>query len=83
MKDGFCTSGTSPTSDQDQADFTLTVDAGSIFLLVPRSESAHDWVEQNIERGNGFQPWWPTVVVEHRYIANIVRGIQNDGLVVR
>jgi hypothetical protein len=32
---------------------------------------------------NGFQPYRPTVVVEHRYLTDIVAGIQNDGLAVQ
>ena len=82
MIDAFCTSGTSPTQTEIQPDFSVTVDAGSIFLLVPRTESAHDWIEQNIGRDNGFQPWWPTVVIEHRYVVDIMVGIRNDGLVI-
>jgi len=56
---------------------------GSIFLLCPQNENAVAWVDAHIGCDNGFQPYWPTVVVEHRYIADIVQGIQNDGLAVR
>ncbi len=62
-------------------DFTVQ-NEGTIFLLYPHTPAAHDWVEQNIGRENGFQPYWPTVLVEHRYIREIVAGIQNDGLEV-
>ena len=79
MKDAFCTSGTSPT--EIQPDFTILID-GSISVLAPRSVSAHAWIADNISK-EGFQPWWPTVVIEHRYIANILEGIQADGLAVR
>jgi hypothetical protein len=34
------------------------------------------------DAAGSFQPYWPTVVVEHRYIVGIVEGIQNDGLAV-
>ena len=54
---------------------------GSLFLLRPLSDAGRAWVEENIGQGNGHQPYWPTVVVEHRYIADIVAGIQGDGLV--
>jgi hypothetical protein len=81
MKDAYCTSGTSPGSTRNQPDFTILVD-GSIALLTPVSKSAHDWVEQNIGRDNGLQPWWPTVVIEHRYVADILEGVRNDGLVI-
>ncbi len=56
---------------------------GSLFLLCPRTDVAREWVEQNIGRDNGFQPYWPTVVVEHRYVADIVEGASETGLEVR
>ena len=55
---------------------------GSIFLLQPQNEQAIAWVEEHIGPENGYQPHFPTVVVESRYIADIVQGIQNDGLMV-
>ena len=81
MKNAYCTSGSSPGSLEVQPDFTILVD-GSIALLTPVSKSAHDWVERNIGRDNGFQPWWPTVVIEHRYIGAIAESIVADGLVI-
>ena len=69
-------SGASPTPD-----FELQ-NHGSIFLLIPQSTSARIWVDDHIGKDNGYQPYWPTVVVEHRFIADIVAGIENDGLAV-
>jgi hypothetical protein len=77
--DSFVASGNSPTQSPD---FSVSVDAGSIFLLTPHSESALDWIEQNIGRDTGYQPWWPALVIERRYIADILEGIRNDGLVI-
>jgi hypothetical protein len=82
MKDAFCTSGSSPGPMENQPDFSVSVDAGSIFLLIPHSESALDWIEQNIGKDNAFQPYWPTVVVEHRYIMDIVANLHEEGFVV-
>ena len=62
-----------------KADFTVQ-NEGSIILLHPDTELAIRWVKNNIGQANGYQPYWPTVVVEHRYIAQIVDGIQLDGL---
>lgn len=62
-------------------DFSLE-NHGSIFLLHPRTESARNWAEEHIGQENGFRPHWPTVVIEHGYIADIVRGAQADGLAV-
>ena len=74
--DSFARSGSSPTSD-----FELQ-NHGSIFLLIPQSISARVWIDDHIGRDNGYQPHYPTVVVENRYVADIVDGIRNDGLAV-
>lgn len=55
---------------------------GSIFLLHPLTDAASSWVDKHIGSDNGFQPYWPTVVVEHRYVQDIVAGMQADGFVV-
>lgn len=55
----------------------------SIFLLRPCTDIAREWVDEHIGPDNGYQPMYPTVVVEHRFIRDIVAGIQNDGLEVR
>lgn len=60
-------------------DFALQ-DEGAIYLLSPHSAAARSWVEENIGQHNGYQPFWPTVVVEHRYIVEILDGIQRNGL---
>ncbi len=72
----FVASGNSPTADFEVQNH------GSIFLLIPQSTSARIWIDDHIGRDNGYQPHYPTVVIEHRYIADIVRGIQDDGLAV-
>jgi len=58
-------------------DFEI-VNGGSVFLLIPNTESAEAWVEEHIPAdamtlGKG-------IAVEHGYIANILRGITEDGL---
>ncbi len=75
--DSFVASGSSPTPD------FLCENHGSIFLLRPLTPSATSWLEEHIGQDNGFQPYWPTCVIEHRYIWPILEGIQNDGLAVR
>ena len=62
-------------------DFTVE-NHGSIFLLQPQNKLAVGWVKKHIGQGNGFQPYFPIIVVEHRYITEIVAGIRNDGWVV-
>jgi len=68
--------------DTISPDFTIQ-NEGSILLLQPHTEAARARVEKHIGEDNGYQPMWPTVLVEHRYITGIVRGIQRDGLEVR
>ncbi len=81
-RDSFAASGNSPTlSEKIQPDFVLE-NHSSIFLIKPLTPSAISWIEDHIGQDNGYQPYFPTVVVEHRYIADIVAGIQNDGLAV-
>lgn len=64
-----------------QMDFHLE-NHGSIVLLRPLSASAELWVEENIGADNGYQPYFPTVVIEPRYVQPILNGIIADGLVV-
>jgi hypothetical protein len=81
--DSFVGSGSSPTLiGTIPPDFALE-NHGSIFLLKPLTPSATLWVEEHIGQDNGYQPYFPTIVVEPRYIADIVDGIQNDGLAVQ
>ncbi len=80
--DAFQTSGSSPTSASTIPPDFVVENHGSILLLRPQNENAIAWVDDHIGSDNGYQPYYPTVVVEHRYIADIVAGIQNDGLAV-
>jgi hypothetical protein len=56
---------------------------GSILLIVPLSASGREWLKENIGADNGYQPYFPTVIVEPRFLDDIITGIQRDGLVVR
>lgn len=62
-------------------DFSIR-DEGSLVLLTPLSASAHAFVEQRIGSDNGFQPYWPTVVIEARYFPDIADGITAEGMVL-
>jgi hypothetical protein len=62
-------------------DFMLR-DEGSIVLLTPVSPSAHEFVEERIGSDNGFQPYWPTVVIESRYAQAILEGVIAEGMVI-
>jgi hypothetical protein len=77
--DSFVASGNSPT--QSKPYFQIE-NHGSIFLVRPLNPNAQTWVDEHIGFDNGFQPYYPTVVVEHRYIGTIAEGIIADGLVL-
>ncbi len=55
-------------------------DEGTIFLLTPVNDLAVDWVDSHLPQDA--QHFGDSIVVEHRYIADIFAGIQNDGLTV-
>ena len=74
---------TTPAAVPPQQPDFIVDGGGSLFLLRPLSAAGRAWVEENIGQENGYQPYWPTVVVEHRFIADIVAGVQRDGLAVR
>jgi hypothetical protein len=54
---------------------------GSLYLLQPLNESASDWLHEHV--AEDAQWFVSALVVEHRYVADIVRGAIEDGLRVR
>jgi hypothetical protein len=54
--------------------------ATAIYLLHPLTDAAHEWVRERLP--DDAQRWCGAVVVEHRYIEDIARGIVADGLTV-
>ena len=72
--DSFVASGSSP-----QPDFFVE-NHGTIFLLRPLTPAANSWVKENLPENH--LTFGNAVVVEHGYIADIVRGAQANGLEV-
>ncbi len=65
--------------NDDGKDFVLYIDE-SISLLTPKHEGAKLWIKENV---NGEQTWLGNgLVVEHRYISDLLGGIDYDGLTV-
>jgi hypothetical protein len=62
-----------------QADFEL-LDEGSIWLLRPMTEAAREWVANSISQDS--TEWCGGIVVEPRYIRDILDGIDDEGLTV-
>lgn len=50
---------------------------GTVLLLRPLTESAREWVAENISEHQEFAG---AVVVEHRYISDIMQGIVDEGM---
>ena len=57
-------------------DFEVT-NHGSIFLLQPLSREAREWIDAHTDDA---PTWGGAVVVEHRFIADIVNAMMEDGL---
>jgi hypothetical protein len=69
-----------PTKSKDD----LTVEHhGSIVLLVPITKKGVNFIQQNIGADNGYQPYYPTVLFEPKYVEDVIEGARNLGLVVR
>jgi len=54
---------------------------GSLFLLTPTSMRGGDWINEHIPEDA--MTWGISIVVEHRYITDIIQGAINDGLEVQ
>ncbi len=61
-------------------DFSVTYDGSSLFLLEARTDAAQDWADAHLP--DDAQTFGLAIVVEHRFISDIVAGIQADGLTV-
>ena len=72
--DSFVASGSSPTPDFEDENHQ------SIFLLLPLTPAAESWIQEYLPQDCTY--FGSAVVIECRYIADIVHGIQNDGLAV-
>ncbi len=58
------------------------VDQGSIVMLYPQTSEGVAWIDEHIGQENGCQPYYPTVVCEHRFADNVIDGMIGDGLAV-
>ena len=62
-----------------ETDF-LFVNDFSIILLIPQSEGAREWVNENL----ALESWQNSeqVAIEPRYFGNIYEGIVNEGFLI-
>jgi hypothetical protein len=61
-------------------DFSIISDGGGVVLLLPRTAEGRVWIAQNIDKDA--TKLGDAVGVEVRYLADIVAGIESDGLTV-
>ena len=61
------------------ADFVLKYDR-SISLLVPLTTEASAWIEDRVSEDRTY--FGLALVIEHRYLADLVHGIEAEGLKV-
>jgi hypothetical protein len=61
-------------------DFTID-NHGSIFILTPLTDDGDEWVSQHIPE-DAMRWGRYGIVVEARYIDDIVEGIRDDGLIL-
>ncbi len=72
--------GSPPHAHHPRPDF-LVADHGTIFLLQPITDRALIWVHEHLPPDS--PRFGAAVVVEYRFIADIVSGIRDDGMQVR
>ena len=54
---------------------------GSLFMVTPLSDSSRQWVQENVAT-ESWQWLGSSFSVEHRYMQNLVSGMQEAGLCV-
>jgi hypothetical protein len=54
-------------------------DDGNLALVKPETDLARDWIRRHVSP-DGDQPHWPTLVVEPRFLDDLLVGMFNDGL---
>lgn len=60
-----------------KVDFQV-VNHGSLYLLVPNTPRARQWIQDNLPQNH--MKYDDASVIEHRYIGDIIDGIQADDL---
>lgn len=65
-------------------DFRLTGEGPmtTVYQLEPLTDAATAWVEAHVDADSGFQPAYPTIYVEHRYLLSVLGGIEVAELTV-
>ena len=57
---------------------------GTVYLVHPLTQAAKDWIQEHVgQPGEDVSYLGDALAVEHRYVGDLVAGMQADGLVVR
>lgn len=65
----------------ENPDVVVTGRGGTVVMFQPITDEAREWVDENV----GLEPWqWmgPAFAVEHRFVGDLIEGMEADGLVV-
>jgi hypothetical protein len=63
-------------------DFTV-VHHGSVVVLRPNTQDGVDWANKNIGKDNGYQSFWPAILLEPRCVSQVVGDLHQAGLIAR
>lgn len=74
--DSFVASGSSPTENRG-FDFVVR-DEGTIWVFAPQSPAALQFLSEHIQEGA--QYFGESLVVEHRYVYDLLIGLREHGL---
>lgn len=58
-------------------------DEGTIVILHPCNDAAGAWISDHLYDGQETQWWGGGIVIERRYVQNILDGITQDGLTIQ
>lgn len=77
--EGFSAHRHSGCSSEPQGPDFMLMSFGSVAILNPLNEVAEDWIAENVSPD---RTYWgaKAIVIESRYVADIVRGIEDAGL---
>ena len=72
------------TNDMAGIDFRLYGEGPmtTVYQLEPLTDNAKGWIADNVSRTEGYQPDYPTLYIEHRYLLPLLDGIAEAGLTV-
>lgn len=65
-----------------QIDFSV-LNEGTIAVVTPKTQEAKNWLIENVAINEETQWWGPGIVVEHRFLDDLLQGITNDGLTIK